>query len=88
MKSFDQSREVSLARPSDTTAIKVTLSLVQAQLRNARRLTGPIFWEYGFARNDHAIDRFLAQHHAEGLSSRCLLPDDLFRFASFESFKI
>ncbi|MGF6653320.1 4,5-dihydroxyphthalate decarboxylase [Paraburkholderia youngii] len=87
-KAFEQSKEVALSRLSDTSATKVTLPFVEDQLRNARRLMGHDFWSYGFANNEHVIDRFLAQHHAEGLSSRRLEPAELFHPASLERFKI
>ncbi len=87
-KAFEQSKEVALARLSDTSATKVTLPFIEDQLRNARRLMGHDFWSYGFANNEHVIDRFLAQHHAEGLSSRRLQPAELFHPASLERFKI
>jgi 4,5-dihydroxyphthalate decarboxylase len=49
---------------------------------------GHDFWSYGFAENEQVIDRFLAQHHAEGLSARRVQPAELFHPASLESFKI
>jgi 4,5-dihydroxyphthalate decarboxylase len=49
---------------------------------------GTDFWSYGFSDNEHAIDRFLARHYAEGLSSRRLEPRELFHPASLESFAI
>ncbi|WP_321967873.1 ABC transporter substrate-binding protein [Burkholderia cepacia] len=88
VKAFEKSKEVALSRLSDTSATKVTLPFIEDQLRNARRLMGDDFWSYGFAQNEHVIDRFLAQHYAEGLSSRRLRPIDLFHPASIECFKI
>ena len=88
VKAFEHSKAVALTRLSDTSATKVTLPFIEDQLRNARRLMGQDFWSYGFAENAHVVDRFLAQHHAEGLSSRRLQPAELFHPASLESFKI
>jgi 4,5-dihydroxyphthalate decarboxylase len=88
VKAFEKSKEVALARLSDTSATKVTLPFIEDQLRNARRLMGHDFWSYGFAENEQVIDRFLAQHHAEGLSARRVQPAELFHPASLESFKI
>ena len=87
-KAFNESKAKALDLLSDTSATKVTLPFVEDQLRNARRLMGADFWSYGFAENEEVIDRFLAQHHAEGLSSRRLKPSELFHQASLESFKI
>jgi 4,5-dihydroxyphthalate decarboxylase len=88
VKAFEQSKRIALARLSDTSATKVTLPFIEDQLRNARRLMGADFWSYGYAENEQVIDRFLAQHFAEGLSSRRLQPAELFHPASLESFKI
>lgn len=88
VKAFEQSKKIALARLSDTSATKVTLPFIEDQLRNARRLMGADFWSYGFAENEMVIDRFLAQHYAEGLSSRRLQASELFHPASLESFKI
>ncbi|MGF6534071.1 4,5-dihydroxyphthalate decarboxylase [Paraburkholderia sp. GAS206C] len=87
-KAFEKSKAVALARLGDTSATKVTLPFVEDQLRAARKLMGDDFWSYGFAANEHVLNRFLVQHHAEGLSSRCLKAEDLFHPASLESFKI
>jgi len=72
----------------DTSATKVTLPFVEDQLRAARQLMGEDFWSYGFAANRETLARFLAQHHAEGLSSRLVSPEEMFHPASMESFKI
>jgi len=88
MKAFEKSKAVALARLGDTSATKVTLPFVEDHLRAARRLMGDDFWSYGFAGNEQGLNRFLAQHHAEGLSSRLLEAKELFHPASLESFKL
>lgn len=88
VKAFEQSKALALKKLSETAATKVTLPFVEDHLRAARKLMGFDFWPYGFAENEQTIDRFLAQHHAEGLSSRRLKPHELFHPASLESFKI
>ena len=87
-KAFEQSKVKALAKLSDTSATKVTLPFVEDQLQAARRLMGEDFWSYGFAPNRHTLERFLEQHHAEGLSRRLLKPEELFHPATLESFKI
>jgi len=88
MKAFEQSKAIALQRLSDTSATKVTLPFVEDQLRKARQLMGKDFWSYGFLENEQVINSFLAQHYAEGLSSRRLQAAELFHPASLESFKI
>jgi len=87
-KAFEKSKAVALAKLSDTSATKVTLPFVEEQLRAARQLLGHDFWAYGFEPNRHVLSRFLARHHAEGLSNRLMEPEELFHPASLESFKI
>jgi len=87
-KAFEQSKQIALTRLTDTSATKVTLPFVEEQLLAARRLMGHDFWSYGFEANRHALERFLIQHHAEGLSSRLVKPEELFHPASMEQFKI
>lgn len=87
-KAFEKSKSVALQKLSDTSATKVTLPFIEDQLRAARQLLGEDFWSYGFAANRHVLSRFLERHHAEGLSSRLLQPEELFHPASLESFKI
>jgi 4,5-dihydroxyphthalate decarboxylase len=87
-KAFEKSKSVALQKLSDTSATKVTLPFIEDQLRAARQLLGEDFWSYGFEANRHVLTRFLERHHAEGLSSRLLQPEELFHPASLESFKI
>lgn len=87
-KAFEQSKAAALTRLSDTSATKVTLPFVEDQLRAARQLMGDDFWSYGFDANRTTLERFLSQHHREGLSSRLVKPEELFHPASMESFKI
>ncbi|GAB2890422.1 ABC transporter substrate-binding protein [Paraburkholderia jirisanensis] len=87
-KAFEKSKALALARLSDTSATKITLPFVEDHLRSARALMGNDFWSYGFAANEHVLDRFLAQHFKEGLSGRRLQAKELFHPASLDSFKI
>ncbi len=88
VKAFGRSKAVALAKLGDTSATKVTLPFVEEQLRAARTLMGPDFWSYGLEPNRMVLQRFLKQHHAEGLSSRLLQPEELFHPASIETHKI
>lgn len=88
VKAFEQSKAVALERLGDTSATKVTLPFVEEHLQAARALMGEDFWSYGLAPNRHVLERFLRQHHAEGLSSRLLAPEELFHPASLETHRI
>ena len=77
-----------LEETSDTSATKVTLPFVEERLKEARDLMGHDFWSYGVGPNRKVLDYFLAQHHAEGLSSRRVAVDELFHPATYETFKL
>jgi 4,5-dihydroxyphthalate decarboxylase len=49
---------------------------------------GEDFWSYGLEPNRDVLRRFLERHHAEGLSSRLLAPEELFHPAALELHKI
>jgi 4,5-dihydroxyphthalate decarboxylase len=87
-KAFEASKSLALERLGDTSATKVTLPFVEEQLAAARELMGADFWSYGLAPNHHVLEAFLRQHHAEGLSSRLLAPEELFHPASLEMHRI
>lgn len=88
VKAFEKSKAIALARLGDTSASKVTLPFAEDQLRAARELMGTDFWSYGFAANEHVLNRFLKRHYDEGLSSRLLKAQELFHPSSLESFRI
>jgi 4,5-dihydroxyphthalate decarboxylase len=88
LKAFEQSKAMCLAALEDTSATKVTLPFVEEELRAARELMGEDFWSYGLVPNRQVLEVFLRHHHAEGLSSRLLAPEELFHPSTHESFTI
>lgn len=88
MKAFSAAKDIAVSKLADTSATKVTLPFVEEHIRDVRQLMGDDFWSYGLDANRHVLERFLQRHHAEGLSSRLLRPEELFHPASLESRKI
>ena len=88
MKAFAQAKDRALAKLGDVAATKVTLPFVDEQLFAARRLMGEDFWSYGLEANRHVLEVFLRRHHAEGLSSRPLLPEELFHPSTHEVHRV
>ena len=88
MKAFERSKQIALARLDDASAAKVTLPFVEEQIEAARSLIGDDFWPYGLEPNHRALERFLRQHHDEGLSTRLLSPDELFHPASLDRHRV
>jgi 4,5-dihydroxyphthalate decarboxylase len=87
-KAFEHAKVVALACLGDISATKVTPLFLEEQLRAARTLMGEGFWSYGLAPNRHVLESFPRCHHAEGLSSRLLTPEELFHPSALETHKI
>ena len=87
-KGFELAKAAAIAKLSDTSATKVTLPFVEEQIRAVRALMGRDFWSYGFDGNRETLDTFLRHHHAQGLSSRRVEPEELFHPSTLEGFKI
>jgi len=77
-----------MAALADTSATKVTMPFVEERITEARDLMGEDYWPYGLEPNRKTLETFLRHHHAQGLSSRLVTPDELFHPGARESFKI
>ncbi len=88
MKAFEQAKAQALAKLAEVATSKVTLPFVDEQLHAARRLMGEDFWSYGLEANRHVLEVFLRRHHAEGLSSRLLTPEQLFHSSTHEAHRV
>ena len=88
MKAFEQAKARALMKLGDVAASKVTLPFIDEQLHATRRLMGDDFWSYGLEANRHVLEVFLRRHHAEGLSSRLLTPEELFHPSTHETHRV
>jgi 4,5-dihydroxyphthalate decarboxylase len=88
LKAFSEAKAKCLEALEDTTASKVTLPFVEEQLRAAREFMGADFWSYGLEPNRKVLETFLRHHHAQGLSSRLVSPEELFHPSTHERFAI
>jgi 4,5-dihydroxyphthalate decarboxylase len=87
-KAFQESKAKCLEALEDTAATKVTLPFVEEQLRAAREFMGRDFWSYGSPRTARCWRVSCVHHHAQGLSSRLVAPEELFHPSTHESFAI
>jgi 4,5-dihydroxyphthalate decarboxylase len=88
MKAFEQAKTHALEKLAAVATSKVTLPFVDEQLHAARQLMGDDFWSYGLDANRHVLEVFLRRHHAEGLSSRVLKPEELFHPSTYETHRV
>ncbi len=87
-KAFEQAKARALEQLSDTSATKVTLPFVEERLKETRDLMGEDFWSYGLKANRKTLETFLRHHHAQGLSSREVKPEELFHPGTHEAFSL
>lgn len=87
-KAFSQAKDVALAALEDPSASKVTLPFMEERVAEARATMGDDFWSYGLEANRKTLENFLHHHHAQGLSSRLVKPEELFHPGTHEQFKI
>jgi 4,5-dihydroxyphthalate decarboxylase len=66
----------------------VTLPFMEERVNEARADMGEDFWSYGIAGSRKTLENFLHHHHAQGLSSRLVTPEELFHPGTHEQFKI
>jgi len=87
-KAFSQAKDKAVDMLADPSASKATLPFLEERVAQARALMGDDFWPYGFEANRKTLEAFLRHHHAQGLSSRLVKPEELFHPGTLESFKI
>ena len=87
-KAFSQAKDKAVDMLADPSASKATLPFLEERVAQARALMSDDFWPYGFEANRKTLEAFLRHHHAQGLSSRLVKPEELFHTGTLESFKI
>jgi 4,5-dihydroxyphthalate decarboxylase len=87
-KAFSQAKDKAIEMLADPAASKVTVPFIEERVTEARALMGEDFWPYGLDANRRTLEAFLRHHHAQGLSSRLVKPEELFHPGTLESFKI
>ncbi|HET9047001.1 MAG TPA: ABC transporter substrate-binding protein, partial [Casimicrobiaceae bacterium] len=87
-KAFVEAEKLTYRDLDVTAALMVTLPWLTSHVEATRALMGDDFWPYGFAPNRHVLDTFLRYHHAQGLSSRRLTPEELFAPETLEAYRI
>src|SRR5262249_36686450 len=88
LKAFQQAKTKCLEALEDTAARQGTVPFVEEQVRAGGELRGSDFWSYGLGPNRKVLEIFLRHHHAQGLSSRLVSPEELFHPSTHESFAI
>lgn len=87
-KAFSEAKNAGLELLADPSASKVTLPFMEERVAEARATMGDDFWSYGLHANRKTLEVFLKHHHAQGLSSRLVTPEELFHPGTHEQFSI
>lgn len=77
-KAFVQARDLAYARLRETAALSYMLPWLPLELEHTQAVLGADYWSYGLAANRDQLATFLRYHHDQGLSPRCLTPEELF----------
>ena len=88
LKAFEQSKAAGAGAPLGHLGHQGDAAVHRRALAETRALMGDDYWPYGVEPNRKVLEYFLAQHHAQGLSSRRLSVDELFHPATYETFKV
>ena len=87
-KAFTEAKRRALENLYTTSSLATMLPWQIAHVEEVRQEMGEDWWPYGLEPNRHVLDTFLRYHHEQGLSSRRLLPEELFAPETLEGFKI
>lgn len=87
-KAFSKAKDIGIELLADPSASKVALPFMEERLEQARDMMGDDFWSYGLQGSRKTLEVFLKHHHAQGLSSRLVTPEELFHPGTHEQFAI
>jgi 4,5-dihydroxyphthalate decarboxylase len=88
-KAFLAAKQLTYQELDETVALKVMLPWLMAHVAEARAsMGGEDFWPYGLDANRKTLSTFLRYSHEQGLSGRCLEPEELFARETLETSKI
>jgi 4,5-dihydroxyphthalate decarboxylase len=77
-KGFVQAKRIAIQRLGQIGHLYTSLPWSVSEYEGTRALMGEDFWPYGVAENEAVLGTFLRYHFEQGLSSRLLMPTELF----------
>ncbi len=78
LRSFDASKNRSLARAKDTSSAYFPVPLMLHAVQTAIEIAGDDFWPYGVEPNRKTLEAFLRYSHEQGITARQLSVDEIF----------
>jgi len=87
-KAFLEAKNIAVERMRDVRILPVTLPWLEPYVAAASELMGGDFWPYGVQENRRALEAFTRYAHHQGLTSRRLVPEELFAESVLELSKV
>lgn len=87
-KAFCKAKAICDEAMADSSALKVSLAWLMAELEEEKQFFKGDIWPYGLEPNRHVIETLAKYSYDQGLSERLLTPDELFAENTREEFKI
>ncbi len=85
---FLAAKKIAIHELNELAQLMVNLPWVVAHYDETRAVMGEDFWPYGFNQNRAMLETFTRYHHAQGLSTRQVAPEELFAASTFDLAKI
>jgi len=87
-KAFAQAKKVADAEFAETTALKIGLPWVDAELESTQAVMGSDFWSYGIEPNRKALETMARYSFEQGLAVRQLKVEEMFAASIFSETRV
>jgi len=87
-KAFSQAKDRLFQQLIDTSALRLSLPWLMAELEETKQLMGSDFWPYGIEANRKTLEAVTQYSHEQGLTPRKLTLEELFVPTTLDEFKI
>jgi 4,5-dihydroxyphthalate decarboxylase len=88
VKAFAQAKRIADEDLAETTALKVGLPWVTAELDATREVMGPDFWSYGVSANRKTLEAMARYSYEQGLAVRPLGVEEMFAPGTLSEHKV
>lgn len=88
-KAFTQAKAIADEDLAETTALKIGLPWVTAELESTINVMGPDFWPYGLgSENRRTLETMARYSHEQGLATRVIAVDEMFATGTFNETRV
>jgi 4,5-dihydroxyphthalate decarboxylase len=87
-KAFAQAKKIADADLAETTALKISLPWVNAELESTEAALGKDFWSYGIEQNHKTLKTMARYSYEQGLAVRQLTVEEMFATSIFAETRV